>query len=238
MYASSPVAIVTANAVNGNAQPAITYSYVNAATETVRMSYHSKGALPASCSTRDAEEDMRGEVTTSTQSITYGGTTYNLNNVHFHAPAEHSFNGTYEPIEAHLVHINNSATPKYVVIVVYIYSTGAGGWTDYDKIISDPPVVTPPLNECQPAEDRLDVNPRNLLPVDISASAVTYRYEGSLTTSPYSGPVAFVIFPPSAGRTIQSGYRDDYIGIWSGLANGNAKPVTGAAHTLYKKPWP
>ncbi|WP_283136574.1 carbonic anhydrase family protein [Rhizohabitans arisaemae] len=234
-FVQSPVPIATASAVNGNSQPAIDFSnYSSVGNQTMSLRYNSKGTCNT---TRDREEDVRASVasggTSPTITVTFPGptnVTYPLSNVHFHTHAEHKFNGTYEPIEAHLVHFNASAgagRPQYVVVTVYLRP--AAGWSEYDELLFNTPA------ECDPAVNRLDINPANLLPTSTTTS---YRYEGSLTTgssSPYPGPVAWVIFDPSVGRTLQSSHITAYENVFSGVG-GNWRAEQSPT-TIYKKPW-
>ncbi|WP_283136572.1 carbonic anhydrase family protein [Rhizohabitans arisaemae] len=240
-YVQSPVPIMTASATDGTSKPAINFSnYSSVGSQTMTLRYNSKGTCN---NTRHREEDVRAEVplggTKPYIRVTFPGSPstdvdYPFDNVHFHTHAEHRFNsapGVYEPIEAHLVHFNASAgagRPQYVVVTVYLRP--AAGWSEYDELLFNTPA------ECAGSVNRLDINLANLLPTSTTTS---YRYEGSLTTgssAPYPGPVHWVIFDPSVGRTLQSGHITAYENVFSGVG-GNwraEQPPT----TIYKKPYP
>ncbi|WP_283136571.1 carbonic anhydrase family protein [Rhizohabitans arisaemae] len=239
-YARSPVPIVTTSPADGTLKPAIDFSnYFVVGSQTMKLEYHSKGALPTSCSTQDREEDVRAVVapggTRPTITATFldppGPTnvTYTFESVRFYTPAAHRFNGIYKPIEAQLVHYNAGAPsprPKYVVVTVYLYP--AVGWSEYDELLYNTPA------ECAGSVNRLDINLANLLPTNTTTS---YRYEGSLVTSPYPGPVHWVIFDPLVGRPLHPAHISAYQNVFSSVG-GNSPTESPPLATIYKKPWP
>jgi carbonic anhydrase len=109
------------------------------------------------------------------------GRQYDLVQYHFHAPSEHTTDGRYSPIEAHLVH--KSADGRLAVIGVLIEE----GEHDpiWDPLISFLPSGP---GRTRHIED-LELDPDELKPLDASF----FRYEGSLTTPPCSEGVQWIV---------------------------------------------
>lgn len=110
-------------------------------------------------------------------SITYGGTRYELLQFHFHTPSEHTLDGKAAPMEAHFVH--KSAEGKLAVVGVMLkQGTAASPFA---------PVLTalPPSGEKRTVEVDLPA----LLPKDRKH----FAYSGSLTTPPCSEEVQWIV---------------------------------------------
>lgn len=107
-------------------------------------------------------------------SVTVSGIVYNLLQFHFHAVAEHLVNGYAYPMEMHLVHqeVGKSGTDGLLVV---------------GRFIDIAPVGTAALDPFFGAlpSSISDYDLNTLIPGNLS----TWRYTGSLTTSPFSGPV-------------------------------------------------
>jgi len=117
-------------------------------------------------------------------SIEVDGTSYDLLQLHFHTPSEHTVDGASFPMEMHLVH---SADGKLAVIGV-LMSVGEA------HVGLQPLVDAIPSTEGETsAPEGGQVDAAELLPEDRSV----YRYPGSLTTPPCSeGVVWSVIAAP------------------------------------------
>ena len=110
----------------------------------------------------------------------YNGTEYHLVQFHFHAHSEHSLNGEFFPLEAHLVHV--SPDNKIAVIGLW-YKEGAANPVlakIYDKI---------PGKEGEQVHSVIEMDLKNMLPVNHSY----YHYVGSLTTPPCTEGVDWFI---------------------------------------------
>jgi carbonic anhydrase len=109
------------------------------------------------------------------------GRQYDLVQYHFHAPSEHTIDGRYWPLEAHLVH--KSADGQLAVVGV-LFEEGK-----HDPIW-DPILTALPSG---PGGERhienLDLDPGELQPLEASF----FRYEGSLTTPPCSEGVQWIV---------------------------------------------
>ncbi|CAB4485800.1 carbonic anhydrase [Rhizophagus irregularis] len=97
---------------------------------------------------------------------------YIFNQVHFHTPSEHRFDGIHTDLEAHFV-FEDSVTKKYSVIgVLYEVDCAVGSSSFFDSIIKL-------YNQ--------DPNAKDNVPVDINSEVFShikeaYKYFGSLTT--------------------------------------------------------
>ncbi|HEX8873818.1 MAG TPA: carbonic anhydrase family protein [Nitrosospira sp.] len=111
-------------------------------------------------------------------SVTVGGDTYRLAQFHFHAPAEHLENGYTFPMEMHMVFAD---AQNNLLVVGRWVEEGAFNQT-LDPIFSHIPQTT---------SDTLTVDHFNLnalLPDDLKS----FRYDGSLTTPPFSEGVKWI----------------------------------------------
>ena len=104
--------------------------------------------------------------------LSSGGHSYGLVQVHFHTPSEEAFNGEHYPMVAHFVHKDTAG--KLAVLGV-LFEEGAPN-AELAKLIAHAPKSETPSHEIANAE----FNPAALLPHDLHV----YRYAGSLTTPP------------------------------------------------------
>lgn len=102
---------------------------------------------------------------------------YELNDIHFHFPAEHTLDDVEHAGEVHFVHI--TSTGLIAVIAVLIAEGGAS------RALEE---VLAAYAAGRGAHTTLD--PRLLLP----RSSRRYQYEGSRTTPPYDATVAWTVF--------------------------------------------
>ncbi|GAA1550260.1 hypothetical protein GCM10009789_00080 [Kribbella sancticallisti] len=145
------------------------------------------------CSVHGTEETEEVDVPAGAGYINLSGVRYDLIQFHFHTPSEHTFNGRHAPLEMHLVH--QDATGRKLVIGVPLVEGAAG---EADRILSRLP------EECGEPIEVEDFNLRALLPANPS----TLRYNGSLTTSPYSEGVQwFLTVPKTVTAKSIAGFR-------------------------------
>ena len=142
---------------------------------------------------RYPEETLIHDVVNNGHSIQYGfdkgddlefrGAVFDLMQIHFHEPSEHTLNGVRYPIEMHLVHYNPQVN-EYVVLAVMGYEgTPSRSYGFLQKYL--------PL---APGESKIIDRPfnlRNVLPQDLTPR---FHYRGSLTTPPCTENVNWVIF--------------------------------------------
>jgi len=172
----SPINVTAGSIRLDLSQPRLTISYPHA---EVELEYIRKDqASPTGCATRDHEETEEGIVPDGVAYVTVAGVRYDLKQFHFHTPAEHHFGGRADPMEMHLVH--QSAAGKLLVIGVPLR---AGAPSAVDKVLAK---LAPECGETVPLHD---VNLNALLPGDHT----TFRYQGSLTTAPFTEGVQWFL---------------------------------------------
>lgn len=114
-------------------------------------------------------------------SIVYNKINYNLVQIHFHEPSEHTINGVRYPIEIHLVH--QSKEKYYTVLSVF----GVEG--EKSEAIEEMESFLP-LKKGQEREINKEFDLSRIFP----ENKTYYSYGGSLTTPPCSETVQWVIF--------------------------------------------
>ena len=114
-------------------------------------------------------------------SITYNKINYNLVQIHFHEPSEHTINGVRYPIEIHLVH--QSKEKYYTVLSVF----GIEGEESeaIEEMESFLPLKKGEERKINKAFDLSRIFPEN---------KTYYSYSGSLTTPPCTERVQWVVF--------------------------------------------
>lgn len=115
--------------------------------------------------------------------VAFNGERYQLKQIHFHEPAEHTLNGARYPIEMHLVHYNE-ALHEFTVLAVLGYEGDPS--EGYQFLESFLPL---PVGDTKIIDEPFDL--RRLLP---GALTPRYHYRGSLTTPPCTENVNWVIF--------------------------------------------
>jgi carbonic anhydrase len=130
----------------------------------------------------DHEASIKANVDAGS-TLTLSGIVYNLLQFHFHTEAEHLINGFTYPMEMHLVHQEQgmSGTDGLLVVGRFI-EIGLVDNPDLTGIFNDLTAI----HDAGPAGK--DINNFDLNPL-LPGSLGTWRYEGSLTTAPFAGPV-------------------------------------------------
>lgn len=151
-------------------------------------------------------------------SITSGGMTFNLIQIHFHTPSEHAISGKRYPLVGHFVHATEDG--KLGVLGI-MFEAGAAN-SELAKILaatpaekSDPATVVGQM-----------IDPNGMLPSDMSI----YRYMGSLTTPPCSEGVNWhVLSNPITASQAQ-------IDQFESLMGDNARPLRALNNRLVVAP--
>jgi carbonic anhydrase len=133
--------------------------------------------------------------------LSLDGTTWALDQIHFHAGAEHTVMGERYPLEAHLVHKDDKGTDSelddaYLVIGVFIIeSTLDDGGTEL-AVLSDMGFGSLPAEEEGTLVDKaMSFDPGALLDEVAPGDEIdTVRYDGSFTTPPCTEGVQWVMF--------------------------------------------
>jgi carbonic anhydrase len=172
----SPINVTLGSIKIDPTQPKLDISYGHSDLE---LEYIRKDAAdPNGCTTRNHEETEEAVVTPGAAHVTLAGVRYDLVQFHFHTPSEHKFQGRSEPLEMHFVH--RSAEGKLLVIGVPLR---AGAPSTVDKVLAK---LAP---ECGESVELHDINLNTLLPANRS----TLRYNGSLTTAPFTEGVQWFL---------------------------------------------
>ena len=175
----SPINIHTIHAVNSPKLPAIELHYPAALDLSVRYESKDKGQ-PGGCETRTDQETVLSEIPAGAAWVTLGGVRYDLVNFHFHTFSEHRLDNRQFPLEQHFVH--SGPNGEKLVIGLFITPGGAGG-TLQDKVLDNVP------DECGEEVHVPHANLASALPRDLSS----FRYEGSLTTAPFTEHVSWLV---------------------------------------------
>lgn len=146
--------------------------------------------------------------------MSIGGTDYELIQFHFHAPSEHTVHGKQYPMEMHFVHKSPSGT--LAVIAVFI-EKGVHNAV-FDSIWAN----LPKQKGLELHYEHVQVNVDDLFP----HSNKSYRYDGSLTTPPCSEGVKWIV--------MQSPIHLSAAQIWrfTTLIEGNNRPVQPLHHRV------
>jgi carbonic anhydrase len=149
----------------------------------VSVHYVSKdGSTGNGCEVRGSEETEEVEVEAGAGHVTLGDHRFDLLQFHFHTRSEHTINGHHAPLEMHLVH--QDAHERKLVIGVLLR---AGRASEVDRILTQLP------EECGEPIEVDDFDLASLVP----RSPATLRYQGSLTTDPYTEGVRWHLTVPS-----------------------------------------
>jgi carbonic anhydrase len=175
----SPIDIRSRSAVDAPELPELVVDYPHHV--DLHVHYISKDAPgdAAGCTVRGPEETVEAEVPAGTAAVHVGGVRYELLQFHFHTHSEHELDGHRFPLEQHFVHRG----PEGQTLVVGLFLTGGGrGGTLQDQ------VLRADAEECGPQKE-VSADLRGALPDDLS----TFRYDGSLTTAPYTEGVSWLV---------------------------------------------
>jgi carbonic anhydrase len=174
----SPIAIRSRSAVDDPELPELVIDYPDHVDVGVHYIRHDAND-PAGCSIRGPEETIEADVPAGAAAVLIGGMRYELLQFHFHTRSEHVLDDYHYSLEQHYVHRG----PQGQTLVVALFLTHGGrGGTPQDAVLHTLPL------ECG-KEREIAVNLKKSLPDDLS----TFRYDGSLTTAPYTEGVSWLI---------------------------------------------
>lgn len=150
---------------------------------------------------------------TATSSITVGGKTYKVLQVHFHSPSEHSVDGTLADAEFHIVH---QADDDTLAVVGLLLKGGAStAHAGYANLLDQFKLTEG--HEGSEVTLGSAINFNDLLPA--TGSRASYRYTGSLTTPPCTEGVKWHVM------TTQIDVTNDQITALRDYFEGNNRPV-------------
>ncbi|MDJ0648313.1 MAG: carbonic anhydrase family protein [Xenococcaceae cyanobacterium MO_188.B19] len=147
--------------------------------------------------------------------ILFGGTTYELQQFHFHHPCEHKIDSQEFDMEVHLVHYNKSGS---LVVVAVLMELGKENLA-LTPIFKELPQLGRKKNLS------LTINAKNLLPTKNNY----YYYKGSLTTPPSSEIVNWLIFEQPIKISAQQ------IEQFAKIIGNNARPIQALNNRLVLK---
>jgi carbonic anhydrase len=193
----SPIDITSAATVFDANLPALDFDY-----QTTSLSVINNGSP-------GVESTIRANVPGGAGSVTVSGTEYNLLQFHFHHPSEHLLNGHESAMEMHLVH--QDAVGNYLVVGRFIEPGDP-------NTLLDPIFSNLPPDESAPAlvVDNFDLG--GLLPGVLTS----YRYDGSLTTSPYTEGVQWVML--SEVLELSPTQIAAFVGLFDGPEGNHREP--------------
>ncbi|WP_158264957.1 carbonic anhydrase family protein [Blastopirellula marina] len=119
------------------------------------------------------------------QYVKLGGKVFHLRQFHFHHPSEHWVDGQQHSMELHIVH-QNASDGSLAVIGVFL-EPGKGAAADSVGHLLTALSAADANGDAKP---EVPTDPHEYLPKTWKEH---YRYEGSLTTDPYSENVSWVV---------------------------------------------
>ena len=112
--------------------------------------------------------------------MTVGGTTFRLLQIHFHVHSEHEVNGHVYPVEVHFVHQAKSGALAALGVFVRRGSSTNRAWQPYVRSLDVAPGRT--------------VHPRIDWAAMLPRDRESFRYHGSLTTPPCTEGLTWYVF--------------------------------------------
>ncbi len=150
--------------------------------------------------------------------MTSGGKVFELIQVHFHTPSEHTHRGRTYPLVAHFVHATDEGT---LGVLGVLFEQGEAN-PELAKILD-----AVPSEASEPATiSGVTLNPNGMLPDEIEV----WRYMGSLTTPPCSERVHWHVVEDTVTASRSQ------ISAMEGLMGHNARPVQPLNNRLLVAP--
>lgn len=141
-------------------------------------------------------------------SITIDGTTYYLQQFHFHTLSEHRINGANSLMEMHLVHRNDAGQ---LAVIGVMLDSGTASQPLAELFTSIPPQE----NKSAPVELHQEIDVGKLVPDDPTLA----QYDGSLTTPPCTEGVRWNVF--LAPMTLSA----EQIAAYTAVYDDTSRPV-------------
>lgn len=202
----SPIRIRSRQAVAAPDQPELVIDYPRRVDLRVRYVSRDAEGDPTGCGHRGHEEVVQADVPAGAAALRLGDARFELLQFHFHTPAEHLLDGRRFAAEQHFVHRGPGG--ETLVVGLFLEPGGHGG-TLQDAVLSELPA------ECGP-EPQVSGDLAASLPPGLS----TFRYDGSLTTDPFSEPVSWLVL--ARPQAVAAGSLNGYRGLFP---DGNAREV-------------
>ncbi|MFN0066532.1 MAG: carbonic anhydrase family protein [Limisphaerales bacterium] len=192
--------------INITGDPAV--SVYNPALPALNFTYGTTSLSVINNGSPGQESTIKANVPAGAGSVVLSGVTYELKQFHFHTESEHQINGADSEMEMHLVHQDSNG--NYLVLGRLI-EAGALNLA-LDPIFSNLPPTT---------SDTLPVFNFNLTGL-LPGTSTSHRYSGSLTTSPYTEPVQWVVF--SEKMELSQGQINNFRALFTGPDGNEREP--------------
>ncbi|GJN03760.1 hypothetical protein PR202_ga21238 [Eleusine coracana subsp. coracana] len=146
------------------------------------LGYLNHSYRPAEASIVNRGHDIMVKFGGDAGSLVINGTTYNLHQIHWHSPSEHTVNGRRYDMELHMVH---ETVPNKTAVIGILYKVGNPDeflrkLEPFLKLIADRKDEAEPIGVVDPRDARGKAN-------------AYYRYMGSLTTPPCTEGVIWTL---------------------------------------------
>jgi len=153
-------------------------------------------------------------------------TTFNTAQFHFHAPSEHTINGTHQSMEIHMVHTFESSF--LVVGAFFNLSKGTFSVSALTSIFSNIPPNPEPgeVNEKE-VHEPLDIRSMFTAPADFGP-VDNFFYVGSLTTPPCTTGVNWFVL------NLSNPITESQLNDFNKFHGGNNRPVQPLSDTLFR----
>lgn len=169
----------------------------------VTFAYRSSHVTLTNTGSPDRAATVRA-VPVETCTVSVADESYRLREVHWHTPAEHVIE-VVAPLEMHLVHENDHGD---IVVVGFLFEVGAPN-LELDRV----------FNRLPTSGQSAEVGDIDLAGL-VRPFRCSYRYEGSLTTPPFTEGVAWIV-----ARTRLSASSRQMDLFASQFPDGNARPI-------------
>ena len=146
----------------------------------------------------------------SSEYITFDGERYDLQGLHFHAPAEHQVDRITYPLEVHFIHKNSQG--KLLVVGVFFKEGKIN--KNLQTLFAIPLSKLDKSNKDLP--NRVAFNPAQLIPKESGY----YVYSGSLTTPPCTEGVTWLLM-----KKIFNASSEQLEFFRTNMIHGNARPI-------------
>lgn len=200
----SPIDIITSQATYDPTLESLDFNYTSA---LVTQLFHTTAPDPLE---QTIQARPQPGLTQPANTIELGGKVFEFLQFHAHAGAEHLINGVQGAMEFHFVHRAMDGSLAVVGLIAKLGSANAV----FDQYFAN-------LAQVPNAGDTFDL----AAPLDLAAllpnDQRTYRYTGSLTTSPFTEGVLWNVFAQQV--EISQGQLDQFVSIFG--EEGNARGV-------------
>ena len=165
-------------------------------------------------------------------SVSLNGHSYNLVQVHFHCPSEHSFEGYHGDVEAHFVHADDKG--RFLVLAIIMQSNGGKA-----KLAALSKLLQTALEQVPDSPGRADKLVKTTIKLHEmimdGSNQHYYNYKGSLTTPPCSEPVEWIVRAEPQNVSADSVLRLQRLSSSGKTLNFNARRIQSSKGRLVRE---